>query len=226
MQVRRRVVVSLRLLFRGVAHRRGIAALILVVAVVATAAAAVAPTYKDAAALSAMRSRMLSATPDASGVEVSGASWPGHHPDQILDNEVPRLPLSTGKVRDITVSGRTTQLQSGKGPVQFAAVEWRQDECAHVVFVQGRCPTSRTEMALPVDGARVLHVGVGGPVTASELDQPQFGRGTFIDNTELPTEPKSPALPRSSRTTRWRTSRSRFGRTSASISRSTGRTRR
>lgn len=195
MQARRRVVVYLRLLFRGVAHRRGIAALIFVVAVVASAAAAVAPTYKNAAALSAMRSRMVAASADASGVGVSGASSPRNSPDQILAKEVHAMPLATSKISDITIQGKSTQLQSGLGPVEFAAVEWRQNECEHVVFVQGHCPTTPTEMALPVDAAKDLHAGIGSPIVASELDEPQFGNGVFIDNTALP--PPPPNVPAS-----------------------------
>ena len=72
MQSQRRAGVVVRLLARGVAHRRGLSALILLLAVVACAAAAVAPIYRTSATVSALRARMTAAPPENSGVEVAG----------------------------------------------------------------------------------------------------------------------------------------------------------
>ncbi|HEX3906675.1 MAG TPA: FtsX-like permease family protein [Mycobacteriales bacterium] len=189
MRRQRRAGVAVRLLARGVAHRRWLSALILLLAVVACAAAAVAPIYRTAATVSALRARMTAASPQNSGVEVAGASWPGDSPDQILAREVPRLPLSSAKISGMTVGGRNTQLQVPGKFGEFAALTWRQDDCAHVVFQSGRCPTARNEIALPASAAGVLGAKLGGPIVASNLDQPQFGAVTTITGEVVPTPP-------------------------------------
>jgi hypothetical protein len=164
-------------------HRRDMAVLTLIGAVIACAAAAVAPTFRGAAAVSALRARMVTASPDASGIEVAGTAWPHGAPDATLASKVPTVPLSTGKIRGISVGGRTTQLQVGAtGPVEFATLVWRQDDCAHVVFRSGRCPTAPNEVALSVNSAQVLAAKLGSSIVASHLDQPDFGLPTNINN--------------------------------------------
>jgi putative ABC transport system permease protein len=182
MRGRRRFGAILHLLIRGVVYRRGIAALIVLVAVAASAAAAVAPIYRSAAAVSALRARMTAAPVDAAGVEVAGASTLDDNPDRVLAAEVPRLPLASSVVRGMTVGGLSTQLQVPGKFVEFSALEWRQNDCAHVVFTSGRCPTARNEIALPVSGAQVLTAKLGGPIIASNLDRPAFGESTNIQN--------------------------------------------
>src|SRR5579875_2004079 len=100
-----RAAVPLRLLVRGIVHRRGIAALTVLVAIVASAAAAAGPMYRQAAAISAFRARLAGASPDASGVRVAGSSWPGDNPDKLLQNLVPRLPLSTAEIPSMQLTG-------------------------------------------------------------------------------------------------------------------------
>ncbi|HEX3824919.1 MAG TPA: FtsX-like permease family protein [Mycobacteriales bacterium] len=182
MRTRRRFVVVLRLLGRGVSHRRGIAALILLVAVIASASAAVAPVYRSSAAVSALRSRMVTASPDETGVEVSGAAWPGDSPDVTLGKEVPRLPLSSAAIPGLAVGGPTTQLESHDGPVEFAALVWRQNDCRHVVFTAGQCPSGPHDIALPADAAQDLKVALGGSVVASNLARPLFPPTLTITN--------------------------------------------
>ncbi|HTW21413.1 MAG TPA: FtsX-like permease family protein [Mycobacteriales bacterium] len=189
MQGRRHPGAILRILGRGVLYRRGMALLIVVVSAAACAAAAVAPIYRSSAAVSALRARMTSAPANDSGVEVAGSSWPGDSPDQILAKEVPRLPLSTAVIRGITVSGTTTQLQVPNKPIEYAAIEWRQNQCAHVTFTSGRCPTGPHEIALPVSAAQVLKAQLGGPIVASGLDRPTFGDVTNILDQAVPPKP-------------------------------------
>jgi hypothetical protein len=152
-----------------------VSALTLVLAIVACAAAAVAPSYRDAAAVSALRARMTAADPAASGVEVAAASWPGGSPDAVLARRTPHLPLATAAIRGIEVAGNATQLAVPNGPPEYSRLVWRQDDCAHVVFRSGRCPTRSNEIALPVNAAAVLQAPLGSPIVASSLDQPDFG---------------------------------------------------
>jgi hypothetical protein len=181
MQGRRRIGVVARLLLRGVMHRRGMAALILAVAITASAAAAVAPVYRSAAAVSALRARMTEATPDQSGLEIAAGAWPGGNDDQVLSSMVAVQPLSTGKILSMSIAGRSTQLTVvGKDP-EFAALTWRQNQCAHVHFVTGRCPTAKNELALPVNSAQVLGAKIGSPIIADDLDTPTFGPVTTIN---------------------------------------------
>jgi hypothetical protein len=187
---RRRVAVILRLLVRGVAHRKGVATLILFVAVAAGAAAAAAPDYRAAAGVSALRAQLVAAPANSSGVEVSGLSWPGDSPDVTLAKRVARLPLSTGAIRGMSMQGRATQLfVPGGHASEFAALQWREDQCAHVVFVTGRCPTSGNEIALPISGGKVLGATIGGEVDASALDEPTFGPVTDLDGRAIPQSP-------------------------------------
>lgn len=189
MHGRRRFGAAVRLLLRGVVHRRGIAALIVLVAIAASAAAAVAPIYRSAAATSALRARMSGVPVNESGVEVAGASWPGDSPDAILAKQVPRLPLANSVTRGLTVGGDFTQLEVPGGLAEFAALEWRQNDCAHVVFSAGRCPTGRHEIALPVNAAEVLAAKIGGQIIASDLDRPAFGQVTNINDQTVAPKP-------------------------------------
>jgi hypothetical protein len=191
MQARRRFGAACRLLIRGVMYRRGLAALIVLVAAAATATAAVAPIYRSAAVVSALRARMTAAPPDEAGVEVAGASTPEGSPDIILAKEVPRLPLASAKIRGMTIGGNSTQLQVPPGNlIQYSALEWRQNDCAHVVFTAGRCPRARDEIALPANAAQALSAKLGSPIIASGLDRPSFGEVTNIENEVVPASPK------------------------------------
>jgi putative ABC transport system permease protein len=191
MQRRRRLDVALRLFVRGVRYRRGLAALIVGVAVIASASAAVAPIYRNAATVSALRARMLGVSPADAGVEVAGASWPGGSPDVILSQEVPRLPLSLAKIAGISVGGHSTQLEVAKGPVEYSALTWRQGDCAHVVFRSGRCPVAPNELALPVSAAQALKAKLGSHIIASDLDRPPFGNVTDINDRQVRTPPRT-----------------------------------
>jgi hypothetical protein len=190
MQARRRLGAACRLLLRGVMYRRGLAVLIVMVAAAASATAAVAPIYRSAAVVSALRARMTAAPPDASGVEVAGSSTPEGSPDIILAKSVPRLPLASAKIRGMTIGGTSTQLQVPGQLIQYAALEWRQNDCAHVVFTAGRCPTARDEIALPANAAQALSARIGSPIVASDLDRPSFGEVTNIENELVRANPR------------------------------------
>jgi hypothetical protein len=189
MRGRRRIGVVVRLLIRGVLHRRNVAILILVVATAASAAAAVAPSYRAAAAVSALRARMTTASADESGVEVSAAAWPGGNPDDDLAALVKRLPLKGQYIKGISVAGRSTQLQVPDKDPEYAALTWREGQCAHVVFETGHCPTGRSDIALPVSAADVLDAKLGGTIIASSLDKVIFGPDSTVDGRAVnPTE--------------------------------------
>ena len=186
MRGRRRPFVAVRLFGRGFAYRRGTSALIVILAVVGCAVAAVAPAYRSAAAVSALRSRMVGAPADASGVQVAAASWPDGSPDAALARATSRLPLSVAAIRGLAVGGQSndtgrivvhnaTQLAVPGGPPEYSTLVWRQGECGHVVFRSGRCPAAADEIALPVNAAADLKAQVGSPIVASNLDRPYFG---------------------------------------------------
>ena len=196
---RYRVLVVLRAFGRGVAYRRGIAGLIVVVSALASASVGVGPNYREAAGISALRSRLVTVSPAASGVEVAGSTWPGNSPDRALAKLVPRLPLAAAVIRGMSVGGMTT-LQVPHGPVvEFSSLTWRQGDCLHVVFRFGRCPRTRNEIALPVGAARLLHARLGGPIVPANLDRSPYGFGQDIDNHDITQKQISASAQRSYR---------------------------
>lgn len=129
-------------LLQGLQHRRGVVAVLLLVAALTTGAGAAALTYQQAAADSALRSRLLAAPAGDAGVEVAGNSSPRVDWQHQLAAGVPRLPFSSARILGISAIGADS---SGEQMQLF----WRDDVCRYVTFTSGRCPSAVDEAAVP-----------------------------------------------------------------------------
>jgi hypothetical protein len=175
----------LALTTRALLWRRGSTLTLLAVATVTTAAAALGPIYAQAAAESTLRDTLTQAPAEASGMafhaQIDGSAKnavgnlestlpaPGSvlgYDQQIAEMTVKILPSATG----------------GNGPVHSVLV-YRQDACAHLVLVKGRCPSAAGE-ALVSDRAVAGGYGfaLGGTMTVEGvgIDAMQPGTGASI----------------------------------------------
>jgi hypothetical protein len=155
------------LFVRGLRYRRGVAALLVAVASVASGTGVAAVGYRNAAAVSALRARLAGAPAGDSGVEVSGAASPRTEWDADLRAFVPRMPFAGPRtLRAVIVASLT----AAGGRASDVQLEWRQGYCRHVRFSQGRCPRGDHEAAVPAETAGALRWRAGTILRASEFN--------------------------------------------------------
>lgn len=133
--------------------RRGVSLVTLVVAALTVAAAAIAPIYSRAAAESVLRDRLSTAAPEDVGVSVEGTVATGD-PTATADalasfpvaGQTPWYPRRILAFGVISQTGVTTPEPAGSRVA--TQVFWRDDVCAHLVIVDGRCPARAGEIAV------------------------------------------------------------------------------
>ncbi|MGN6332517.1 MAG: FtsX-like permease family protein [Motilibacteraceae bacterium] len=158
---------ALRLVLRGLRHRRGPSLAVLLVAVVATAAAVLGPLYARSAEESLVRDRLALAPPTAAGLTVSAAL--AGQTDQPVARLLSTVQQAVDKpdydgwyrpaslvvdVPDVAVSGPG-------GYLSKASVGWHRDQCRAVEVVQGRCPDGGHEAMISSRMAADGHLTVG-----------------------------------------------------------------
>jgi hypothetical protein len=147
------------LLARGLLARRGLTALILVVAVIAVAAAATGPAYQVAARHSILADDLHAAPPVGTIVDVDGRGALGVLPQlaSSVDHALQGLPA-----RDLfqtPVRGQELSIVPGTG--ETGVLAWRDDLCAHLRWVQGRCPAAAGEVVVSEALAAANHLYPG-----------------------------------------------------------------
>lgn len=174
----------MRVALGGLAARRGVTALVLLVAVVAVAAAATGPLYDAAAQRSIVQQELADAQVFGRTVE---ATMQGDL-DEDLDEHVvgtvaaglsqlPAQDLLGAPVASLTTTTSLTGLE------QSTRLAWRDGMCRHVRLVTGRCPAASGEVMasqavvgldgwttgqlLPVPGLVLTLVGVYEPIDRS-----------------------------------------------------------
>lgn len=150
------------------------------VAVVALAAllvasVAVAPLYFRAMQQSATRVVLEQATVVSRGVQLAQSpaeGYSGTTPVQTPEQVAQDLP---GDLRDLLEepvlglsSSAGTDVGNGREPA--GELLWRDDQCEHVTFTGGGCPTAASEVAVSTADAENFGLGVGRTIAASGPD--------------------------------------------------------
>jgi hypothetical protein len=163
---------------RALLWRRGASATLLAVAAVTTTAAALAPTYAQAASESTLRDRLTGAPAPETGLELAAKRVDASQPTAVSDVRAlgPRpgslvgYPTSTASVQAYT------SVEVGDVKVLGQAV-WREGFCAHVVVVKGRCPTGPHEgMVSQRSAGGGYGLRLGGVVALDDLDVVRIGQ--------------------------------------------------
>ncbi|MDG4764295.1 hypothetical protein O7632_09280 [Solwaraspora sp. WMMD406] len=164
------------LLLSMVAARRGQAIVVFVLSVFATAAAVTGPAYLAAADRAVVAAETSAATRAQRTVSLSvPESLPGQESAfQAVTNAVGDLP----GFRTV-YSVRSPILGIETAPTAESYLVFREDVCANLKMVEGRCLISPYEVVVGVDTARELGVvpGQGKTITVAKYDQM---RRTFI----------------------------------------------
>ncbi len=143
---------ALRLAMHGIRWRRWASLATFVVALLATAGAALGPLYARSAEYSLARQRLIEAEPVATGVVVSAsnAGQTDYSPSALLstveaaaDNpelDTAYLPAQSAVTRsDIRISDSDQRL------IGLAPVAWRENECLAAPIVRGECPSGKRQ---------------------------------------------------------------------------------
>jgi ABC-type lipoprotein release transport system permease subunit len=177
---------GLRLAVRGLWFRRSTATIVLVLAVVASAASVIAPLYTHSAEESILRDTVRAANPFSLSVQVvvpnvggSAAVGPGRNPAftvGVIKREL-REPAFERPQQSYSSRGtyHPTTGPNANGQVVGPVVERADGLCAHLPAVQGRCPRAQGEAMLSRRSMRLLglHVGDTAPIVlpdAADID--------------------------------------------------------
>lgn len=174
--------------FSGVWHRRGIATMLLATTALATGAAMAGFVYRDAAATSGLRGRLVGAPPDDSGIELLAAATPIYQPIQQLDALTPSLPFAAGRISGTSITGST-------GPTsRTTSVQLLTSSrvCAQLHMVAGRCPTTGIEAAVPASLQQRLGLRLGQVMKVANLTREPTPVDTDIQGSTVFRSPKLP----------------------------------
>jgi hypothetical protein len=180
-------LVGLRLAVRGLWYRRSTALIVLVLAVVASAAAVVAPLYSRAAEESIVRDTLQRADVYSLGVHIFRPQ--GDRKDPIEDEQ--KAPFAAAQMRNqlthpafgsVQVAYQTRgTYHPTAGPVRgsdvVGRVVERPDLCSHLPTLSGRCPSQPSEGIVTRRSLALLGIRVGDtlPVDLNELSADESG---------------------------------------------------
>jgi hypothetical protein len=166
----------LGLVFGMLRTRRGPAVTLALLAMFATASAVAGPGYLAAVDRAVVANAVADATPDQRGITLNGTvdhSGNGAGPSfDLLGPALVRLPGFTEVYSsDFLVVGVGSQRQG-------SLLSYRQDVCAHLVMVSGRCLSSIGEIVIGTRTAATYHLTAGSTVTLTytTLDE----KGNFL----------------------------------------------
>ncbi len=180
------------LLLRALWWRRGLSLATLIVAAITIGAGSLGPLYAHAAAESTLRDALSRPGTDAglhysfqvelnTEADLTDAETRGPQPGSIkaYPDIVPAVVLNTQ-------AGTPAQLNAGD-PGPYTQMVWRQDVCAHLVLVRGRCPTRAGEAIVSERTLQGDYYGwrIGGPLQLSKVkhDVAGSGSGTPVPST-------------------------------------------
>lgn len=153
------MISRLGLLWRGLLARRGVSAMIGLVAVIATAAAAAGPTYYFAARQSILADALHSAPTIGQGIEVTSDTTLSQMPTLVQLTEKARKTSATPALFDRTLLGQ--ELQYAPTPSQSTHLAWREYLCSHLRMVTGRCPRRVGDVVVSRALAKLDDIGIG-----------------------------------------------------------------
>lgn len=194
-------MVGLRLALRALWFRRGVSAVVLVIATVAVAAAALGPVWSTAAQESLLRDRLAEEPVGATGLSATRGNATTFRPlssaqlvtataaalDRAdLDDSFGPVRSSLRLTTDLPLLG-----DSNVTPVAVARLAWRDGQCALLRFTQGRCPQAAGEVAVSARAARSQGLSLG-PLRVRLIGEPAVSPPRVVGLYE-PIDPDDPA---------------------------------
>ncbi len=167
---------------RGIRYRTGRSLVVLVLAVVATTAAVLAPAYARAAEQSVLTDALRGEPSYVSGITFSGTNTAANQANlteftngtvQPLLDQNQRLAGLLGA--PIHAAQVPTQLSHEPGK-PLALLAYRDNVCAHLRVVQGRCPSGPDEVLMSSRSARRHQIAPGRPIDVSGLGPDRLAR--------------------------------------------------
>jgi hypothetical protein len=155
------------MVFLALWFRRGVSLAILLVATIATAAAAGGAMYLRAGGESVLRDALVSAPVSASGIDVASVREVPHGSAlSVLLAELRRGPTPSAYPRRVLSLTSGLDFPGPHGPVHTRLM-WREGMCEHLRVVSGRCPTAPKEALISVRAQRTTGLRLGSEVTGS-----------------------------------------------------------
>ncbi len=160
------------LFVRGLWWRRGLTVAVLAVATVTTGSAALGPLYARAAGESTLRDELSQAPPGDTGLHLQAAPQGIGLSDDVADfPKVAAQAPAAGSIRGYPNRTEGMYITSSGAAPSVSALKtgllWRQDACAHLVIVAGRCPTKAGEVLV---SARTVQTAAYGWRVGGDLD--------------------------------------------------------
>jgi hypothetical protein len=181
------LLTSLRLAVGGIAYRRSTAVLVLLLAVVASTAAVVAPLYSRAAEESIARGALARSDQFARAVHVdvsTNAATTSSVPELDEGIALTRDGLASPAFRPLTVVRTTVGLTTADAGPQAGGrivvpVAERSGLCEHLRLDAGRCPTGPDQVAMPTRSLELLglHLGDRLHLTLPDVASAEHGQG-------------------------------------------------
>jgi putative ABC transport system permease protein len=173
---------------RGAWRRAGVSLGILLVATVASAAAAAGPAYDAAARASILQDNLHDQPPIARTVEVDGSGPVAGLADSLNSRVTSILagqlggPATVARLFQPPVEAILGQVTTGS---HLTPLTWRTDACAHLRLTAGSCPRGAGQVLVSTSYARLSHVRPGGTIAASG-----YGRLMVTGEYTIPSGPQ------------------------------------
>jgi putative ABC transport system permease protein len=180
-------MIRARILLAGIAARRGAAAMLFVVAVIAVAAAAIGPMFLHSADISVLTSTEKAAPVGQSDLIVitnGGASQMATLSKATTVAE----DLSRGLLSPALTSADVAAHFTLRGQSYSSDILARTGICAHLHFLDGSCPTRLNDVALSKRSATLAHIDVG---TTLHLVEPRSSGSIDVNVTGIYEQPPS-----------------------------------
>jgi len=174
---------------RGAWRRAGVSLGILLVATVASAAAAAGPVYDAAARASILQDNLRDPSTIARTVEVDGSGSVVGLADN-LGSQVTSIlaghlggPATVARLFQPPVEVTLAQVSTGG---HVTPLTWRTDECAHLRLTAGSCPSKAGQVMVSTSYARLAHVRPGDTIATAS----GYGRLTVTGEYAVPSGPQ------------------------------------
>jgi hypothetical protein len=174
---------------RGARRRAGVSLGILLVATVASAAAAAGPAYDAAARASILQDNLHTQIPIARTVEVDGSGSVAGLADNLNSHATSTLaaqlggPAAVKRLFQPPVKVILAQVRTGN---HLTPLTSRTDVCAHLRLTAGSCPRGAGQVMVSTSYARLSHVRPGDPIATSS----GYGRLTVTGEYAVPSGPQ------------------------------------
>lgn len=165
---------ALRLAVQGLRFRRGVAASMLVVAVVTVAAAAVGPAFARSGSESMLQDALRTSPVSETGIGVQSNTTPTPAALADLEGQLPTaaaLPGFPTRIRSLQLNGALARPRDNAVLARGRFV-WREGACEHLRVLAGHCPTTARTIAVSTRSARLYGWHLGTSLLAQGFGSP------------------------------------------------------